>query len=573
VSEENVSRGFGSHIVHFTGTESLTLNATNFDDRAFVFGTAPNTSVTLRMGNGNDRVDIHGTNSTLAAFGGPVTVDGQAGVDRLEIFDQGTFTQILDANGVLVPVDYTITASVVSRTLATPITYAGIDDLEINVAAASGIIFFNPLATGGNDVLMKGTSAATTINIGTYGAYTVTLGSDAGSMDPVQQPVIVNDEGSLVAMVLNDQGDSTANSYTLTHSGVTRNGSALLSWNLPHTSTVHPILTLYAGVSNDTATVESTLGHGMLPVRLRMGAGNDTVIVGHRHVFAHAPSSLSMDGAAGADALIVNADNGDPASPYAGSFTIAAANVKRYAQKILAYDAMESLTFNAGGGADVLTVTTTKAETPVFVNGGGGDDVFKVEGFDAPGLAGPVTFDGQGGTDTLDYSAHSSAVRVNLALGTATGVAGGVSGIENATGGLGDDILVGNDLASVLRGGDGRDILIGRGGADQLFGEAGDDILIGDSTAHDLSPARLEDLMAEWGRNHFGYPVTKYNTRVNNLLGVTSGGLNGTTLLNLSQVSGDGVADLLEGGSELDWFFALAADSILGLDQHERING
>src|SRR5262249_59220815 len=128
--------------------------------------------------------------------------------------------------------------------------------------------------------------------------------------------------------------------------------------------------------------------------------------------------------------------------------------------------------------------------------------------------------------------------------------------------------------AKVLLGGAGRDILIGRGGADQLFGQAGDDILIGGSTAHDLAPARLEDLMMEWGRiNLPGPPQVKYDTRVNDLLGVTPGGLNGTTTLTLSQVTDDGVADSLDGGSELDWFFRLGADTLPGLDPFERVNG
>src|SRR5262249_14423467 len=154
----------------------------------------------------------------------------------------------------------------------------------------------------------------------------------------------------------------------------------------------------------------------------------------------------------------------------------------------------------------------------------------RVDGSVAQG--GVVTFDGQDGADTLDYSAYTAGVRVNLALGTATGVLGGVSNVENVTGGQGDDILVGNDLANGLRGGAGRDILIGRGGADQLFGEAGDDLLIGGSTAHDLAPARLEDLMREWGRTNLpGPPPVKYDTRISDLLGVTPGGLNGTTTL------------------------------------------
>src|SRR5439155_329578 len=172
------------------------------------------------------------------------------------------------------------------------------------------------------------------------------------------------------------------------------------------------------------------------------------------------------------------------------------------------------------------------------------------------------------GSDMLDYSAVSSpiSVRVNLALGTATGVAGGVRGIENVTGSPGDDILVGDDQANVLRGGPGRDILIGRGGADALFGGVGDDILIGCSTDYDLDPNALEDLMIEWSEGGIDPPATdqqQYDARVAHLLGILAGGENGSTFLNRGTVTDDGVADSLEGGQGRDWFFKLGSDTIV----------
>src|SRR5439155_7966869 len=62
------------------------------------------------------------------------------------------------------------------------------------------------------------------------------------------------------------------------------------------------------------------------------------------------------------------------------------------------------------------------------------------------------------------------------APGTATGT-GGISNIENATGGTGNDGIVGDGNANVLRGGPGNDILVGARGNDTMQGEANDDIL------------------------------------------------------------------------------------------------
>jgi serralysin len=53
-------------------------------------------------------------------------------------------------------------------------------------------------------------------------------------------------------------------------------------------------------------------------------------------------------------------------------------------------------------------------------------------------------------------------------------IAGGVV-IENATGGSGDDVLVGNDVANVLTGNGGNDSFMGRGGNDTIVGGAGTD--------------------------------------------------------------------------------------------------
>lgn len=48
--------------------------------------------------------------------------------------------------------------------------------------------------------------------------------------------------------------------------------------------------------------------------------------------------------------------------------------------------------------------------------------------------------------------------------------------IENAVGGGGDDLLIGNAVDNVLKGGAGNDVLMSGAGMDEMFGGAGDDI-------------------------------------------------------------------------------------------------
>lgn len=80
---------------------------------------------------------------------------------------------------------------------------------------------------------------------------------------------------------------------------------------------------------------------------------------------------------------------------------------------------------------------------------------------------------------TLDYTPTGGGV-VSFAHGVWGGytIANGVE-IENATGGSGDDVLLGNSAANELTGNDGDDFLLGRGGNDILRGGAGVDTVKG----------------------------------------------------------------------------------------------
>jgi Ca2+-binding RTX toxin-like protein len=104
--------------------------------------------------------------------------------------------------------------------------------------------------------------------------------------------------------------------------------------------------------------------------------------------------------------------------------------------------------------------------------GGTGNDTFSFDPDNELPLG--TVIDGGEGSDTLDYSAYSTPVQVNLAAGTATGQFTYLH-MENALGGIGDDILIGNQEDNILSGGMGNDKLTGNGGNDTLDGGGGDD--------------------------------------------------------------------------------------------------
>ena len=88
-----------------------------------------------------------------------------------------------------------------------------------------------------------------------------------------------------------------------------------------------------------------------------------------------------------------------------------------------------------------------------------------------------------GGTDTLNASGFSQAQRINLTAGAFSSIGGFTNNvsiafgavIENATGGSGDDVIIGNAGANVLNGMSGNDTLQGGLGTDTMQGGLGSD--------------------------------------------------------------------------------------------------
>lgn len=180
-----------------------------------------------------------------------------------------------------------------------------------------------------------------------------------------------------------------------------------------------------------------------------------------------------------------------------------------YAQTLMMYD-IATMQYLYGANFTTNNTDTRYSWSPttgeMFLNDVG-------QGAPGTGLGGAsnriflTIWDG-GGVDTYDMSNYTTAVSIDLSpggwsvtstdqlaqldtyYGTNTHARGNVfnalqyngdarSLIENAWGGAGADIIIGNSAANELRGNGGADRLEGNAGNDRLLGGAGDDLLLG----------------------------------------------------------------------------------------------
>jgi Ca2+-binding RTX toxin-like protein len=158
-------------------------------------------------------------------------------------------------------------------------------------------------------------------------------------------------------------------------------------------------------------------------------------------------------------------------------------------------------------------------------------------------------------------------IQVSGGVGLPAWLYGG-EGNDRLTGGGGASVLLGGPANDQLTGGAGRSLLVGGRGADTLTGGGPDDLLLAGPTAFDANEASLAAVLAEWtsGRD--------YATRVANLRGTGTGPRdNGATVLTAggpaATVFDDAAADVLQGASGADWFYAnrsggVALDAVSG---------
>jgi hypothetical protein len=127
-----------------------------------------------------------------------------------------------------------------------------------------------------------------------------------------------------------------------------------------------------------------------------------------------------------------------------------------------------ALQIDAGVGGDYITDGAGNDT----INGGPGGDNWIAGG-------GSDVFNGGDGDDTADYSGRGNPVTILLNGQAASGEAGEGdtvgADVEGASGGAGNDTIVGNNLGNRLSGGGGNDTITGGTGEDRVEGQEGDD--------------------------------------------------------------------------------------------------
>jgi len=226
------------------------------------------------------------------------------------------------------------------------------------------------------------------------------------------------------------------------------------------------------------------------------------------------------------------------------------------------------------------------------LTGGSGADVFQF----AAGAKVTGVVNGQGGSNTLDYSAFTGGVTVNLgntttdlASNSATAIDGGAAnGIANignvivgsgnnyltavgvTTGvtftatGKGNNILVGGSGNNTLTvSGSGNNIVIGDQGASTLSGGTGYNLLIGGYTAYDSVYADLESILGIWKTVS---SAAKYAQAISKLTALSY-----AYSLSSATVHSNASDTISAGTHTLDWYFAAMASEITGVNAGETV--
>ncbi len=190
-----------------------------------------------------------------------------------------------------------------------------------------------------------------------------------------------------------------------------------------------------------------------------------------------------------------------------------------------------------------------------FLYGEDGDDTLI-------GGAGNDLLDGGTGSDTVSYEDQTAAVVATLQDGTGSYVGSSSAGtdtyrgIENLTGGGGNDILTGNASANILKGGDGNDTLVGGVGGDTFYG--GDEFT--DTSANDTV-------------SYAGAPSGVVASLTGGLVTQT-GDADGDTFFGIENLTGTAQADTLIGDDKVNILTGGAGDDILeGMAGADILNG
>jgi hypothetical protein len=385
------------------------------------------TSVSLLGGLGDDLFQIFDAGSTVDNIFAALDVDGEGGNDTLNIVDSG------DATGDTFEITST-TIEGISSSTGTDVTFANIDDLNVTGTDGDDTINVNlGLQEDLDTVTINGAGGDDDFNLqnSTPVGVNTLLNGQAGNDE------FIFDSNYVLRGFINGGGDVDTIDYTT------------------YSNAVHVQL---AGLGS----LDGFQGYELNGSILGTGGGG----TGFDNI-------NDLVGSANSDTL-----EGPNLNNYWGitandeGFIIAERNNLASGRPTIAGDA-------------IATPPEERLDFTDFQNliGGTQDDRFDLS--DGAGLTG--TLDGDTGNDSLDYRDYTTGVTVDLFVGTATNIGGGLvagtgggdddNSIENVFGGDGNDNITGDNDHNILGDGLGSDNLDG-GGYGVGSGNGGNDVFL-----------------------------------------------------------------------------------------------
>ncbi|MES3154314.1 DUF4214 domain-containing protein [Sphingomonas faeni] len=516
----------GSTIFTTNNTSSLVADGGEGND--YLQGTIANDI--LNGGNGNDTASFVTANSTTATG---VTVDL-----NLQGAAQNT---VAAGNDTLIGIENLI-GSALNDTL--------IGNADANVIEG-GL---------GNDTLVGGAGNDTASYAGSLAGVTASLalqgvGQNTGSAGTDTLSGFQN----LLGSAFNDSltGDATENTLTggagddtlnpgangvgtvdLLDGGTGSDTASFAGYTAGVTATL-------AGAADGTASVDGSQIAVLRSIENLLGGdGNDTLTGdGNANVIEGGLGDDTLNGGAGIDTVSFSGATGVTVD----LSILTAQNTGLGNDTITGFENVRT-----GSGADTVT---GDANDNIFFEGRGAD-----------------SYTGGAGNDTVDYSAATSTVTVNLNTIAAqnTGVFGGVDTIreiENVTGAaaFSNSLTGGNTTANLLVGGAAADFLVGGGLGDRLIGGAGNDVIFGDYVNASSSGATTADGadVLEGGAGNdslvggLGNDILRGGDGDDTLVGGMAAG----TVSGLSAIfTNDGGDDTFDGGDGTDIAYAYYTD-------------
>jgi hypothetical protein len=424
--------------IEFSGMQSLVIDGSNQNSTWNVLSVNSGMPVTLNGGTGNETFNV-AEDDLDSDIDSNMTINGGDGDDTINFDDSG------DAAG---NDNYTVGQLTFSKDVR-DFRYNGIE--AINLTGSPQADTFTLNGSPGNTLI--------TLESG-QGNDTFNLGN--GDLGTVLTGFVLRGQGGTDAVNINDVNDTEDDTYTLTSSTFSKtfiNGNTRQFLDYAGMES----LVLDANFEDNTINIQST--HADTPVTVRGGDGNDTYHIGLADSVGDIDASVQASGGNGNDALFYN----DAASLADFAYTVEPNNLNRD-NVANVQPSVENITVNAGSGSNVITAGSNNANTTI--NGGAGDDTFLVAtGLWDTGIQGPVTVNGDGGTDGLfindsndtgadNYNLTATQATKNAAFAAPIGY-GTIESLQLDANGDANIIQVTNTF-------DGDVTLRGRGGADQF---------------------------------------------------------------------------------------------------------